>query len=176
MRISFSGSQGVGKTTLVNELKKKPQFTKYKFFTERSKYLSEMGVPLNDKSTFKGQIMFMAERARELMEPNMITDRSSIDVTAFTETSDIDVRHKAGLSFLLFELAKEYDIIFYVPPVIKMKDNGIRHTDLKYRKLIDENIRILLNNPALKDKVYIIQKTKLKDRVDEVIKTFKKMK
>jgi hypothetical protein len=37
--------------------------------TERSKYLRDLGIPLNTDSTLKGQIIFLAERASELLQP-----------------------------------------------------------------------------------------------------------
>ena len=84
MRIGFTGTVSCGKTTLVNELKKLPQFSNYIFATERSKYLRDLGIPLNMDSTINGQIVFAAERASELLIENIITDRTIIDVQAFT--------------------------------------------------------------------------------------------
>ena len=66
----------VGKTTLVNALAELPEFKDYKSTTERSKYLMELGIPLNTDSTVKGQAVFLAERASELMNDNIITDRT----------------------------------------------------------------------------------------------------
>jgi deoxyadenosine/deoxycytidine kinase len=67
MKIGLCGTISVGKTTLVNALKELPEFDGYEFKTERSKYLRDLGIPLNTDSTLKGQIVFMAERASELM-------------------------------------------------------------------------------------------------------------
>ena len=78
MKIGFCGTMSVGKTTLVNALKELPEFKDYQFRTERSKYLMELGIPLNTDSTIKGQIVFLAERASELLHENMITDRTVI--------------------------------------------------------------------------------------------------
>ena len=48
MKIGFCGTMSVGKTTLVNELAKLPEFKDYISRTERSKHLMEfMGIPLN---------------------------------------------------------------------------------------------------------------------------------
>ena len=44
------------------------------FFTERSQYLKGLGIPLNLDSTLKGQSIFLAERASELLNDNFITD------------------------------------------------------------------------------------------------------
>ena len=50
MKIGLCGTMSVGKTTLVNALKNLPEFKDYTFRTERSKYLMEMGIPLNSNS------------------------------------------------------------------------------------------------------------------------------
>ena len=87
MRIGLCGTMSVGKTTLVNALKELPEFKDYITRTERSKELMAMGIPLNTDSTLKGQCVFLAERAGELMEENIITDRTVIDVMAFALAS-----------------------------------------------------------------------------------------
>jgi len=84
MKIGLCGTMSVGKTTLVNALKETEQFKDYMFRTERSKFLMEQGIPLNTDSTLKGQTVFLAERCAELIQPNIITDRTIIDVMAFT--------------------------------------------------------------------------------------------
>ena len=88
MKIGLCGTMSVGKTTLVNALSKLPEFKDFKSRTERSKELMAMGIPLNTDSTVKGQAVFLAERANELMEENIITDRTIIDVMAFAKCSE----------------------------------------------------------------------------------------
>ena len=68
MKIGFCGTMSVGKTTLVNALKELPEFKDYKFATERSEYLRDLGIPLNTDSTIKGQLIFLAERSSELLQ------------------------------------------------------------------------------------------------------------
>ena len=87
MKIGLCGTMSVGKTTLVNSLKQVEQFKNYTFRTERSKYLNSLGIPLNTDSTLKGQTIFLAERCAELMQENIITDRTIIDVIAFTNSA-----------------------------------------------------------------------------------------
>jgi len=157
----------VGKTTLVNELKKLPEFKDYKFRTERSKYLMEMGIPLNTDSTYKGQLVFTAERAAELMQEKIITDRTIVDVMAFSKLStSMEEYEKYHLSAALFHLIKEYDILFYVSPEgVEIEDNGVRETDAKYRMSIDKEIKSIIqmhrsSTPTIKGTV--------KERIEQV--------
>ena len=146
MRIGFCGTMSVGKTTLVNALKELPEFKDYTFRTERSKYLMEMGIPLNTDSTLKGQLVFAAERSSELMQKNIITDRTIVDVMAFANLStSMSASEKFYLSATIQPLMNEYDILFYISPVgVEIEDNGVRETDAKYRMAIDKEIKSIV--------------------------------
>ena len=146
MKIGFCGTMSVGKTTLVNALKELSEFKDYTFRTERSKYLMEMGIPLNTDSTYKGQLIFTAERAAELMQERIITDRTIIDVMAFSNLSTSMKEHeKFFLSSALMPLIDEYDVLFYVSPEgVEIEDNGVRETDADYRMAVDREIRSII--------------------------------
>ena len=146
MKIGFCGTISVGKTTLVNALKELPEFDGYKFQTERSKYLRDLGIPLNTDSTLKGQIIFLAERASELSQENIITDRTIIDVMAFTRLAkSIPYFMADSLNDAVSPLLREYDYIFYVSPEgVGIEDNGVRTIDAEYRGKIDKEIQKLL--------------------------------
>ena len=136
----------VGKTTLVNTLKNIPEFKDYHFATERSKYLNSLGIPLNTDSTLKGQNIFLAERCAELMNENLITDRTIVDVMAFTKLAK-SISYIDGDAFEEYakRFIREYNYIFYISPEgIAIEDNGVRETDELYRNEIDLNIRQLL--------------------------------
>ena len=146
MKIGLCGTMSVGKTTLVNALKDVPEFKDYVTRTERSKELMAMGIPLNTDSTVKGQSVFLAERASELMEENIITDRTIIDVMAFAKCSESMYYFEAE-DFCQFAsyMLEEYDYIFYVSPEgVEIEDNGVRETNADYRKKIDEEIQLLI--------------------------------
>jgi len=146
MKIGLCGTMSVGKTTLVNALKKETIFKDYIFRTERSKYLSSLGIPLNTDSTFKGQLVFAAERSAELMQEKIITDRTIIDVMAFCALSEaMNVEEKKSLKNTLKYLIKEYSVIFYIDDLsIPIEDNGIRETDERYRVYIDDKIKEII--------------------------------
>jgi nicotinamide riboside kinase len=146
MRIGLTGTMSCGKTTLAKALGETNRLADHSVQTERSKYLRDLGIPLNTDSTLKGQFIFLAERASELIQPNIITDRTIWDVCAFTmNAQSINEHEKLSFVQTALMLKNEYDIVFYVDPVgVKMEDNGVRTTDLEYRKQIDKTIRELL--------------------------------
>ena len=169
MKIGFCGTMSVGKTTLVKALKELPEFKNYTFRTERSKYLMEMGIPLNTDSTLKGQLVFAAERAAELMQKNIITDRTIIDVMAFSNLStSMQDYEKHHLSSALFHLIQEYDYLFYVSPKgVKIEDNGVRETDAEYRMAIDREIRSIIGMYCRKKAITISGTTE--ERIAQVL-------
>jgi len=136
----------VGKTTLVNALKDLPEFKDYHFRTERSKHLMSLGIPLNTDSTLKGQLVFASERAAELMQEKIITDRTVIDVMAFADLSESMKDHeKFYLNATLTYLIDEYDVLFYVSPKgVEIEDNGVRETNAEYRTAVDEKIKSIV--------------------------------
>ena len=170
MKIGFCGTMSVGKTTLVNALKELPEFKDYIFRTERSKYLMELGIPLNTDSTLKGQCVFLAERASELMQENIITDRTIVDIIAFTKAAkSIDYHEADDFIQLAIRLLPEYDYLFYVSPEgVNMEDNGVRETDLEYRDLIDFIIRYQLDFSKHKIKNLVYIKGSTEERIKQV--------
>ena len=163
MKIGFTGTMSVGKTTLVKALKLLPEFKDYKFSTERSKYLRDLGIPLNTDSTLKGQVIFLAERCTELYQENIITDRTIIDVMAFTSLAKtIPSTHTTLYGAIASNLLKEYDYIFYISPEgIDIEDNGVREIDPTYRKAIDTEIKSIIksNIPSIKNYTELIGTT-----------------
>ncbi len=170
MKIGLCGTMSVGKTTLVNALKKEPEFKDYTFRTERSKYLNSMGIPLNTDSTLKGQLVFAAERAAELMQENIITDRTIIDVMAFCELSkSMSKAEKQHINGVLWHLIKEYDIIFHIDDLsVPIEDNGVRETNKDYRLDIHQKISSILGMYRyMPNKVVTISGT-TKERINKI--------
>jgi deoxyadenosine/deoxycytidine kinase len=146
MRIGLAGTMSVGKTTLARALGEIDQFKDHSVHTERSKYLRDLGIPLNTDSTLPGQFVFLAERASELLQPNIITDRTIWDVCAFTlGAKSINEFDKRTFVEAAMMLRNQYDLVIYVDPRgVIMEDNGVRETDLHYRRKIDEVIKLSL--------------------------------
>jgi len=146
MRIGLTGTMSCGKTTLAKALGENDYFKDYITQTERSRYLSSLGIPLNTDSTLPGQFVFLAERASELLQPNIITDRTIWDVCSFTlSAKSINDWEKRAFVEAAMYLRDYYDVVVYVSPRgIPVEDNGIRTTDLVYRLKIDAAIKMAL--------------------------------
>ena len=146
MKIGLTGTMSCGKTTLAKALGELEQFKDYIIQTERSKYLSNLGIPLNTDSTLPGQFVFLAERASELLQPNIITDRTIWDVCSFTlSAKSISDWEKRTFVESAMNLKDYYDLVIYVSSRgVSVEDNGIRTTDLGYRVKIDNAIQMAL--------------------------------
>jgi len=173
MKIGLCGTMSVGKTTLVKALAKTAEFKNYKTATERSKYLRDLGIPLNTDSTVNGQFVFLAERASELLHENILTDRTIWDVCSFTMlTKSIGTHDKSQFVHAAMTLREQYDIVFYIEPVgVEMEDNGVRETNLEYRADINQEILRLLS--LFPPKKLVILHGSTKDRVKTVLDALK---
>ena len=169
MKIGLTGTMSVGKTTLAKALGELDMFKDYPIQTERSKYLRDLGVALNTDSTLKGQLVFAAERSIELMQENIITDRTVYDVCAFTLSAEsIGWTNKRYFTELLMSLRDEYDLIIYVSPEgVDIEDNGVRTVDADYRSKIDTTIREMLNE--YKHKNLLTVKGTTEERIATII-------
>ena len=169
MRIGLTGTMSVGKSTLAKALGELEQFKGYSVQTERSKYLRDMGISLNTDSTLKGQLIFAAERSIELMQPNIITDRTVYDVCAFTlSAKSIGWWEKRYFTEVLMALRTEYDAIIYVSPEgIPIEDNGVRETNADYRNKIDITIKEMLKEFPPKKLITVSGSTE--ERINTII-------
>ena len=135
--------------------------------------MRDLGIPLNTDSTLKGQFVFLAERCAELMNENIITDRTVIDVMAFTKAAkSIEYYDAEAFCDAAYKLVSEYDYVFYVSPVgVEMEDNGVRETDLKYRETIDSIIKLLLYRSNHKIKKLVELSGTTEERIAKMIET-----
>ena len=170
MKIGLCGTMSVGKTTLVKALSELPEFEKYHVATERSKYLRDLGVPLNTDSTINSQLLFIAERSGELLHKDLITDRTVWDVSAFTMLAkSVDSAFKSTLVNTAMLLRDQYDVVFYIDPIgTNIEDNGVCETNLEYRTNINQEILRLLSLYPPKKLVVIDGSTY--DRMQTILK------
>jgi hypothetical protein len=130
-----------------------------------------LGIPLNTDSTLKGQTVFLAERCSELMYDNIITDRTILDVMAFTlNAKSISNQDKELFENYASGFIKEYDYIFYISPSgLDIEDNGVRETDEYYRDLIDHSINTLINKFEHKIKKIVEISGTTEERIRQIL-------
>jgi nicotinamide riboside kinase len=138
MRIIFSGTQGSGKTTLVNELKNIKFFEEYAFAQEIVRDLMREGLKINEDGDDVLQLSVYTKHAANLMKTrNLVSDRGFVDAVAYSrvtksngKVSDLTVR--IGKELLEASI-KWTDIFFYIPPEVPLKDDGVRSMDEDFR-------------------------------------------
>jgi hypothetical protein len=115
----------------------------------------------------------LAERSSELYVDNVVTDRTVIDVMAFTRLAD-SIPYYIGdtLNEVASHLLREYDYIFYVSPKgVELEDNGVRAIDAEYRMEIDQEICKIIE----KYKTKIPHFARLSGTTEERIKKLKQV-
>ena len=170
MKIGLCGTMSVGKSTLAQALSQEPEFDNHSLATERSKYLRDLGIPLNTDSTLKGQTIFLAERCSELLQPNIITDRTIIDVLAFTRLATSIPHYQAdAYEHLASELISEYDYIFYISPEgVEIEDNGVREVNPEYREKVDHEIKNIIKKYKGYIKNYSVIQGTTEERIEKI--------
>lgn len=132
MRIALCGTHRTGKTTLLNELVTNPKSIIRNYTPMQSvviKHMNRHGItpttPLTMEQRLAVQFDILDEYAETMRATeNFITDRSPIDMIAYTYTSVTN--HLTSYEDAMFveyvnmsiAVAKELDHIIYVPPVI----------------------------------------------------------
>ena len=168
----MTGTMSCGKTTLVNALCNDYHFSNYHKATERSQYLKSLGIPLNMDSTLKGQFIFLAERSSELMQSNLITDRTIWDVCSFTALAQsINDNEKYHFEKAAMQLRNEYDLVIYVSSEgVEIENNSIRETNPEYRMNVDREIKSLLERYPPKDLLKLPPYLTTKERIKYIEK------
>ena len=161
--VVFTGSQGSGKTTMMNEvygfIEKNHAVMKGYYQVESiSREAQEFGFQINEETTFETQyylaLQYMVAdiRTRKHAEKNniewIILDRSVLDVIPFTRArSIISDDEKKMISSILLDHYEKYpvDYLFYCEPLNGIVDDGIRSTNQKFQKVIDHYFHELLD-------------------------------
>lgn len=163
MRIRFCGSHGTGKTTLLN-LFEDSKFTLHKELSRElmEEFWNPKEQDLFWKIVFQRKLFnnFLKVQGGIITHDNQMTDRSLIDILAYTRVLRDDLKkytwHKnydKKLSFLLEETIDEiegcisdfdYDYTFYFPICFPLEKDGVRYEDEEFQKKIDNEILNIL--------------------------------
>lgn len=151
MKIAFTGSQGTGKTTLLNDIEQ--YFTDHQIISEvvREELKKDPFLKINEQSTSYTQNLFFNKYLDILLTTkDFISDRSLIDVISYTYW--IASKGDATIFPILLKQEKEiknniclYDFIFYFPIEFSLIKDGVRSEDEKYRCQIDKIMQDFLH-------------------------------
>lgn len=140
MRVSFTGAQSTGKTTLLNKCKE--VYKDYKFVDEVTRYVRRTyDVKINEIGGTETQLYILAEHIKNHLKPdeNLILDRCILDGYVYTKYQVVNgkvseqVLHAFNGVFAV--LMDKLDYIFYTDPSdVKLIDDGERSVDLKFRE------------------------------------------
>lgn len=136
MRLAISGVQGSGKTTIVNYLKKMPQFQYFNFKTNIVRDLAAKGFKINEVGTDETQLAVCNAHLENLKLNNLVTDRCLLDCLAYS--SNLYKNNKINLETLdyVYNHAKnnisKYDFIFLLVTEFDIEEDNIRNTDITY--------------------------------------------
>lgn len=178
MRVSFTGAQSTGKTTLLNKCKE--VYKDYKFVDEVTRYVRRTyDVKINEIGGTETQLYILAEHIKNHLKPeeNLILDRCILDGYVYTKYQVIQgkVSHSVLEAFngVYNVLMDKLDYIFYTDPSdVKLVDDGERSTDFKFRDDIINLFEDLITykmSPKNKDKII-----RLKGTVEKRMQTIEK--
>ena len=145
MKIAIIGAQGVGKTTLAQQINK--DYPLFKILPEAARLAKEAGHNLDETATVETEIWLINKQIElESTEGNWVADRCGIDLLAYIEhlfSHELDLVKFAVKT--LTPRFNNYDLVIYLPSgEFAIKDDGVRTTDIKFQKDIDQQIRDIL--------------------------------
>lgn len=166
-KVMLTGTQCTGKSTLINILEKEG------YQTIRSVSRNSQDVGINHQRTLEGQKEIFRRFAESVKDKeNYISDRCMLDAIAYTYelayfTPSRDVDHEVSRMIGEFKeyISKNNVIICYIPIEFPLKSDGVRSTDDKFRKRINNIIKHILDNHKIP---YITLSGNVNDRIDKI--------
>lgn len=169
MNIIFTGAQGTGKTTILNEMRNRG----YNVVTEVVRNLSKKGVKINKDGDEKDQKKIFDEYVKIFNESTngFVSDRGLFDVVSYTVylARNGKVSEKFAnkqLKELGKFLSEHNDYVYcYFPIEFDVVDDGVRDLDEEFRKSIDENILTLLGAYGVP---FVVMKGTVEERMEKI--------
>ena len=138
MKISFTGAQSTGKTTLLEAIKQNEEFRyKYEFIDEITRRMVKKGLKINEAGGNTTQLLIMNEHIKNTLYTDAIMDRCVIDGVVYTHWLWKEGKVEEWVfnySLKVFNYYKDrYDYIFYLKPEFDIVDDGMRSTNTQFR-------------------------------------------
>ena len=188
MKIVFTGAQGTGKTTVLNELfALEPFKNKFEKKTNlvRDFLKTRPGLVINEKTSQTNQELFEQAMLESFSQStNFISDRFFFDVLAYTQYASEQEGH-IPTQFFMEQLNRveshikecfdwKKDLLVYFPVEFPLVLDGVRSPNLGFQKAIDKNIENFLKTssliPPTHTTTYITVTGKVENRVAQILK------
>ena len=181
-KLTLVGTQGTGKTTLLNALSELEMFSDHKIiFSRRLDLAYDLDVTKNGYKDFGFDLGVGKSDAIDLFSvmyhayalkhhDKFISDRCLLDVLAYTKADHIrGTVNDATLDFiekLVERDIKSYDAIFLIEPEFELEENGIRPSGEEFQ----EEIRAIIDEYLTKfNMTYHKLSGSVENRVNQVI-------
>jgi adenylate kinase family enzyme len=151
MKIAIIGAQGVGKTTLAQQINK--DYPQFQILPEAARLAQKEGYKLDHTATVETELWLINKQIElESKEGDWVADRCGVDLLAYIQylfSQENDLIEFANKT--LVPKFSNYDLVIYLPSgEFAIEDDGLRTTDLKFQKDIDDKIRDILEKYKIK--------------------------
>lgn len=141
MKIAISGAQGVGKSTLIEVLKKEQFFKDFNFTNSTTRIAKNKGLQINESGNDETQKEIARLHINNLkIEGDCIYDRCLLDCLVYTRFLFLEGNIKEEtLKFIETNFLKyfaHYDLICYIEPEFELKNDNTRSTSIYFRNAI----------------------------------------
>jgi nicotinamide riboside kinase len=188
MRISISGSQCTGKTTLLNALLDKSLYTAdifngyYFNLNSKTREVADYNLGHSQEANEYTQIIILSNMIKDALldSPNMITDRCILDNLVYSRyLVQVGLISKELFSIIentTDDLIKTYDYVFVLPTNIPLISDGYRDIDYNYRNDINEifsyyqKYYLIKNRNEKKGKVINVSGQSVEERMEFIKK------
>lgn len=150
LRINFVGSQGTGKSTLLESMRKDLEFKGLKFQTEIvRKLVKTKNLSINESGNANSQRIFFNAYEKVLQKTGYVSDRCLIDVYAYTNwLYDHKNINSQELKNLYAEILRQrssirnrdFGLVIYFPIEFDIVADGVRSVNKEFQKEIDDII------------------------------------
>lgn len=182
MKISISGSQCTGKTTLIQELKKQDVFKDYFFAEEVVRSLKRKAEEKGESFAFNkeynkaSQDAIFQEHINNLNQPNLIADRSLLDSFVYTTygfyKGDVPSQDFINYEQIFLKYIGNYDVFVFLPISFGLIEDGVRSDDKKFR----EEIQDIFYRTLASYSIFYVSLDSIDNRTNEFLKVINEKK
>lgn len=177
-KVAAIGTHGTGKTTLIKRI---GELTELPVIHERARSVARdwgytpATVPEERALEYQLEVIMQQVGAETAYHKcGFVSDRSVIDNLAYLSsrlpegaTPFNNGTYRQHFSYANMRM-EHYDMLLYIPVMFPLPDDGERHTDLGYQKVIDETVRKLVRDFNLSEKLYVLRSEGVENRIEEV--------